>query len=122
MTVHWVNDNALQLDQLINFVYILDWACRAVFATTLAPVVTAAPTAAPTASPYVLGAYAQCNNVANSVCVSGTACFRFNGGYAECRPVCPAGWACETDVATAGQQCGGKNATFSNRFCSMLKR
>ena len=98
--------------RVITRVLVADWACRALFPTTPAPVVTAAPTA----GPLVLGAYAQCNNVANSVCVSGTACFRFNSGYAECRPFCPAGWGCEGDVAIAGQQCGGKTQLFTDRY------
>jgi len=55
----------------------------------------------------MLAAYAQCNNVVNGICPRGTACFRFNADYAECRPTCPPTWACETEVAVLGQHCGG---------------
>jgi len=45
--------------------------------------------------------------VGNAVCILGTGCFRNNDNYSECRPYCPANWACETDVLGEGQQCAG---------------
>jgi hypothetical protein len=73
------------------------WACETDVATTIAPVV----------GPVVLPAYTQCNGLANTVCAVGNGCFRSNANYSECRPYCPATWACETDVAGVGEQCGG---------------
>jgi len=54
-----------------------------------------------------LPVYAQCNGVGNAICPAGTACFRSNAVYSECRPSCPSGWACATDVAGPNEQCGG---------------
>lgn len=75
----------------------IGWTCNGwVAATTIAPV-----------GPVVLPAYTQCNGLANTVCAIGTGCFRNNANYSECRPYCPATWACETDVAGVDEQCGG---------------
>jgi len=41
------------------------------------------------------------------MCATGTGCFRFSATYSECRYYCPPGWACETDVLGANEQCGG---------------
>jgi hypothetical protein len=43
----------------------------------------------------------------NAICPVGTACFRNSNVYAECRPSCPTGWACQTDVVGPNEQCGG---------------
>ena len=78
----------------------LGWACTAVIvATTLAPV-----------APVVLPAYSKCNGVGTAICAPGTGCFRTNAAYSECRPYCPATWACETDLAGPNEQCGGMNS------------
>jgi hypothetical protein len=78
----------------------LDWACRSQFVATT----TAAPV-----GPILLDTYARCNGVANAICRAGLGCFRYDAAYAECRPYCPATWACETDVAGLEQQCGGQD-------------
>jgi len=72
------------------------WACSVLVESTTV------------AGPVTLPAYAQCNDVANAVCPAGTACFRNNALYSECRPNCPATWACETDVTGSDGQCGGE--------------
>ena len=105
---------------LFVFFFTLGWACGAFVPVTAAPTVpivlvnaTAIPivlvnaTAVPTsAGPFVVAAYSQCN-VAGAICAAGTGCFRNTALYSECRPACPPTWACQTDVAANGEQCGG---------------
>ena len=57
--------------------------------------------------PITLAPFAKCNDVDTAVCPAGTGCFRNTADYSECRPDCPATWACETDVAGLFEQCGG---------------
>jgi hypothetical protein len=87
--------------------FYLAWACAAFI---VPPSSTQPPTPPPTttvAGPIILPAYSKCNGVTNAVCVAGTGCFRSNSLYAECRPFCPATWACETDFAGPNEQCAG---------------
>ena len=61
----------------------------------------------------ILPANTQCNNVTGlSRCADGTACFRNNAVYSECRSSCPSSWACQTDVAGLNQQCGGNEQSI----------
>ncbi|CAF0750321.1 unnamed protein product [Rotaria sordida] len=91
----------------------LDWACAALVQTTPRPTTVPAPV---TLSPYT-----QCNNVAHAVCPLGTACFRNNALYSECRPSCPSTWACETDVAGLNEQCGGEGYVGLTRCAEGLR-
>ncbi|CAF3708161.1 unnamed protein product [Adineta steineri] len=86
-----------------------------VTATPVVPVVTV------TTGPVVLPAYAQCNHVAGAVCAAGTACFRSNVLYSECRPACPPTWACQTDVAQLNEQCGGEGFVGLTRCAEGLR-
>ncbi|CAF1351982.1 unnamed protein product [Rotaria magnacalcarata] len=87
-----------------------DWGCYALFHTTT-----------PIPRPVTLPAYAKCNNVINAVCPTGTACFRNNALYAECRPACPPTWACETDVVGEKEQCGGEGYVGLTRCAEGLR-
>nr|BAK02079.1 predicted protein [Hordeum vulgare subsp. vulgare] len=110
------------------------WACGAFVPVTAAPTVpivlvnaTAIPivlvnaTAVPTsAGPFVVAAYSQCN-VAGAICAAGTGCFRNTALYSECRPACPPTWACQTDVAANGEQCGGEGYVGLTRCAEGLR-
>jgi len=79
-----------------------DWSCSgSVAVSTVSP-----------SGPVVLPIYAKCNDVGTAVCPSGTACYRNTALYSECRPSCPATWACETDLA-AYAKCND----VGNAFC-----
>jgi hypothetical protein len=96
-------------------------------ATTAAPAVSVATSQAiasvtNTAAPTVLPAYARCDHIDRAVCTAGTACFRNNNLYSECRPSCPPTWSCETDSLPAGEQCGGKKLVRKDNSTDRLFR
>ncbi|CAF1010244.1 unnamed protein product [Rotaria sp. Silwood1] len=91
-----------------------DWACAALFQTTPIPTTTVPV-------PVTLSAYSKCNNVGYAVCPLGTACFRNNHLYSECRPSCPPTWACETDVVGLNEQCGGEGYVGLTRCAAGLR-
>jgi hypothetical protein len=93
------------------------WGCGAI----VVPTVPTVPTVQTTAGPVILPAYSKCNDVGSAVCAVGTGCFRNNAGYSECRPYCPATWACETDVAGPNEQCGGEDYVGVTRCAEGLR-